>query len=59
MVDSVGVSSAFSWPPLPVDPTSVTELKLEGDEGPLIPGTDSQGVSLSGQIEDVIYTNHR
>lgn len=32
---SVGVSSAFSWPPEPVDPTSVTELKFDGEEGPL------------------------
>lgn len=30
---SVGVSSHFS--PLPVDPTSVTELRLEGEVGAL------------------------
>ncbi len=33
MFASVGVSSYFSW--LPVDPIRVTELKLDGDGGPL------------------------
>lgn len=34
---SGGVSSAFSCPPDPVLPTKVTELRLDGEEGPLVP----------------------
>lgn len=38
MFPSVGllvVSSFLSWPPEPVEPTRVTELKFDGDDGPL------------------------
>lgn len=37
---SVGVSSAFSCPPEPVEPTRVTELKFDGEDGPLVPESE-------------------
>lgn len=39
---SVGVSSDLSTLPEPVEPTRVTELKFEGDEGPLVPNKFSK-----------------
>lgn len=42
LFSSVGVTSVLSTLPDPVEPTKVTELKFDGDDGPLVPNKFSE-----------------